>query len=36
MLQRTEMLKDITYRLCNEKIASYDGLIEEEERRADK
>lgn len=32
MLQRTEVLKDITYRLCNEKIASYDGLIEEEER----
>lgn len=27
MLQRVEVLKDITYRLCNEKIASYDKLI---------
>lgn len=33
MLQRTEVLKDITYRLRNEKIASQDGLIEKEEKR---
>lgn len=29
MLQRVEVLKDITYRLCNEKITSYDKLISE-------
>lgn len=36
MLQRNEVLKDITYRLCNEKIASQDGLIEKEEREQKK
>lgn len=28
LLSRTEILKEITHRLCSEKIASYDGLIE--------
>lgn len=36
MLQRTEVLKDITYRLRNEKITPQDGLIEEEEREQKK
>lgn len=32
MLERTEMLKQITLRICTEKIASYDILIEQEEK----
>lgn len=36
MIQRIEMLKEITYRLCNEKIASYDARIEEEEKGQEK
>lgn len=36
MLQRTGVLKGNTYRLCNEKIAPQDGLIEKEEREQKK
>ena len=32
MLERVEILKTIALRICTEKIASYDILIEEEER----
>lgn len=32
MLERTEVLRDITLRICTEKIASYDVLIEQEAR----
>ena len=31
MLERTEVLKDITLRICTEKIASYDVLIAQED-----
>lgn len=30
MLERTEILKDIALRICTEKIASYNILVEQE------